>query len=110
MEITQKFKCKDADGQLVDKEMKLEFREIDRCRRSDAKLFYAAMRMLAEDSKDDAGFSRSAVEGMGVVFIDNLVVKGPDFNETDFTLLVALYQLNSKLFVELVVPFITQNL
>ena len=114
MEITQKFKCKNADGQLVDKEMKLEFREIDRCRRSDAKLFYAAMRMLAEDSKDDAGFSRSAVEGMGVVFIDNLVVKGPDFNETDFTLLkndvVALYQLISKLFVELVVPFITQNL
>ena len=51
---------------------------------------------------------------MGVVFIDNLVVKGPDFNETDFTLLkndvVALYQLNSKLFVELVVPFIMQNL
>ena len=47
MEITQKFKCKNADGQLVDKEMKLEFREIDRCRRSDAKLFYAAMRMLA---------------------------------------------------------------
>ena len=39
MEITQKFKCKDADGKLVDKEMKLEFREIDRCRRSDAKLY-----------------------------------------------------------------------
>ena len=74
-------------SRLVDKEMKLEFREIDRCRRSDAKLFYAAMRMLAEDSKDDAGFSRSAVEGMGSIFIDSLVVKGPDFNETDFTLL-----------------------
>ena len=68
MEITQKFKCKNADGQLVDKEMKLEFREIDRCRRSDAKLFYAAMRMLAEDSKRRCGLLSFSSRGYGGCF------------------------------------------
>lgn len=114
MEITQKFKCKDADGQLVDKEMKLEFREIDRCRRSDAKLFYAAMGMMSTDAKGEAVFSPASIEKMGTEFIDGLVVKGPDFNETYFVLLkndvVATFQLNLELFGRVIGPFLTANL
>ena len=111
MEITQKFKCKDADGKLVDKEMKLE---IDRCRRSDAKLFYAAMGMMSTDTKGEAVFSPASIEKMGTEFIDGLVVKGPDFNETDFVLLkndvVATFQLNMELFGRVIGPFLTDNL
>jgi hypothetical protein len=114
MEIKQTYKYKDADGKLIAKEISLEFREIDRCRRNDQKLFYTAMRLINGGSKDDAGFEFSPVEGMGELFINALIEKGPDFNETEFTLLkndvVALYQLNSEIFVKLIVPFITTNL
>ena len=42
------------------------------------------------------------------------MVKGPDFNETDFVLLkndvVATFQLNMELFGRVIGPFLTDNL
>ena len=114
MEIKQKYMSKDADGKLVEKELDLEFREIDRCRRSDAPLFYMALGMMQSNEKGEAAFSPSSIEKMGSVFIDALVVKDGSFTDMEFTLLkadtIAVFQLNMEIFSKLVAPFLAANL
>lgn len=114
MEIKQTYKYKDADGQLVGKELVLEFREIDRCRRSDIPLFYKAIAMMQTNEDGEVAFSPSSIEKMKYDFIDALIVKGNDFNETEFTLLksdlIAVFQLNMELFGQIVAPFLAANL
>lgn len=113
MEIKQKFKHKDHNGQLVEKEIKLEFREIDRCRRDDAKLFYKAMNLISMD-ESSAFFTETAIEDMGSMFMDALLEKSGDLNETDFALMkndvVAVYQVNSEILTRIVAPFLAKNL
>ena len=114
MEIKQNYMCKDADGKLIEKEISLEFREIDRCRRSDAPLFYMALGMMKTNEKGEASFSSSSIEKMGTTFIDALIVKDGSFTETDFSLLksdtIAVFQLNMEIFSKLVAPFLAANL
>lgn len=76
--------------------------------------------VLCGDGYDVHGCKRrssifpASIEKMGTEFIDSLVVKGPDFNETDFVLLkndvVATFQLNMELFGRVIGPFLTANL
>lgn len=105
---------KDADGQLVAKELVLEFREIDRCRRSDAPLFYKALGMMQTNEAGEAVFSPSSIEKMGTTFIDALIVKDGNFKENEFTLLkadtIAVFNLNMEIFGKIVAPFLAANL
>ena len=114
MEIKQKYMSKDADGKLVESDILLEFREIDRCRRSDQKLFYTALGMMQSNENGEAVFSPTSIEKMGTTFIDALIVKDGSFTDTDFSLLksdtIAVFQLNMEIFSKLVAPFLAANL
>lgn len=112
MKVTQEYKYRGPEGEMLSDTLELEFREIDRCRKADSHLFYAAMGLIhAQDVT--YGFSPECIEKMGTLFIDQLLIKDVDFDEKAFTLLkndtIAVFQVNLKLTEEVIAPFLTSN-
>mgnify|MGYP003238257804 CR=1 FL=1 len=114
MQIKQDYKYKGPDGKLLSGSLNLEFREIDRCRTNDRKLFYKAMNVMTLTTSGEASFNMAAIENMGTDFIDGLVIMDEEFDKSAFALmkvdLIAVFKLNLQLFEKVIAPFLTANL
>lgn len=114
METTIKYKFKNIEGGLDDGEIKLEFREVDRCKKSDAPLFYVMLSLLKANADGGADFNLDDIAKLDTQFIDKLIVKQDGFNETDFARMkadtIAVYQCNLEIFQHIIAPFLTSNL
>lgn len=112
MEKKQSYKYKGQDGELLDGEMTLDFRALDRCRKSDAPLFYDALGLL-DVTNGDAGFSVQKLAEMDSKFIDALVSQDGNFDKIAFGRLkadmIAVYELNMWLFENTIAPFFSNN-